>query len=305
MRVILTGLMALFMLFPLMGQMANTKKAFAEVKRSKIILGLSGNEAVDNTLRTAVDSFFRFARVVEELPYKDALAKAHKDDRMMVLYLDQLRSETTLASNSLNGSGALVTSWIPGPASRSAVLTISAGKNLKKNMMAYVALPLGDDDELPAAAVHFGVATLEDMARTINRAPKKPAQYYKETIEKRGRRLKTKTLYVLDQVFEKKYSAEEFIDTYGFEVKVVGLARWSEVILNQEEGAAYAIVSPVPLGGRHVYVHYLVDASSGQTMGAAYPAVALSLGPVNLSKGNSFTMNKKVAKLYHEAAAGK
>ena len=157
MRILLSGLLALLTLTSVSGQLANTKKAFAEVKRSKIIVGTSGNEAMDQALRVAIDSFWTYARIAEELPYEEALKKANKDDSYMVLYLDNMRSETRLSTMSMNNAGALVSnpSWMPGPASQSLVLTISKGKNLKRDMMAFVALPSGEDGTVPAAAIHW------------------------------------------------------------------------------------------------------------------------------------------------------
>ena len=61
------------------------------------------------------------------------------------------------------------------------------------------------------------------------------------------------------------------------------------------------MVSPLPLAGTVSYVHFLMDAHTGQTLGAAYPAASFSLGPINLTKANSFTINNKVAEKYHEA----
>ena len=285
--------------------MANTKKAVTEIRRSKIILGLSGDEHIDQALRTAVDTFWRVGRVTEEMPYEEALEIANKDDRTMVLYFDQFKSETRMAQTRFDGRGVAQTMWMPGPASHSLVLTVSSGKRLKRDMKAFLAIPTDANNTVPAAAVQFGVAALNDMCMTLARAPKSGAAHMKATLAKRGRRLKAKTLYVLDELIDKKMTAEAFSEMYGFKTEVVDFERWSEVVMARESGTAYAIVSPVPMGGRQVYVHYLMDAETGLILGAAYPKVALAIGPINLSKSNSATINKQMAERYHEAAASR
>ncbi|WP_104418795.1 hypothetical protein [Neolewinella xylanilytica] len=290
---------------PLTGQLANTKAAITEIRRSKIILGLTGDEHIDRTLRIAVDSFWRVGRLTEEMPYEEALQAANDDDRTMVLYVDNMKSETRLMQNQFDNGGVPTMNWLPGPSSQSLILTVSDGKRLKRDMKAFLALPTDEDGLVPEAAIYFGVAALNDMCMTVARAPKSGAAHLKATLAKRGRRLKAKTLYVLDELIDKKLTQDVFADIYGFQVEVVDFETWSEVVLNRQAGAAYAIVSPVPMGGRHVYAHYLMDAETGLILGVAYPKVAVALGPINLSKSNSATINEKMAELYHEAAASR
>ncbi|MGB3798527.1 MAG: hypothetical protein WA952_01860, partial [Lewinella sp.] len=97
-RTLLTGLLVLLLL-PLTAQMANTKKAITEIRRSKIILGVTGDEQIDQRLRTAVDSFWRVGRITDEMPCEEALEVANKDDRTMVLYFDNMKSETSMMQN--------------------------------------------------------------------------------------------------------------------------------------------------------------------------------------------------------------
>ena len=303
-RILLTALLALF-LIPLSGQMANTKKAVTEIRSSKIILGLSGDEDIDQALRTAVDSFWRVGRVVGEMPVKEALEKANRDDRTMVLYLDKMSSQVNLANTTFDSRGVPQQNWLPGPSSVSPILTVSSGKRLKRDMKAFIALPIDEEMLVPTAAIYFGVAALSDMCKTVSQAKKSGMAHYKSVLARRGRKLKTKTLYVLEDLLHKKMTSDAFTELYGFETEVVGFDRWSEVVLSQEAGAAYAIVSPVPMGGNHVYAHYLVDAENGQVLGVAHPKVAVALGPINLTKSNSAEINEKMAELYHEAAAAR
>ncbi|WP_157975933.1 hypothetical protein [Lewinella sp. IMCC34191] len=299
-RTCLTGLLVLLLL-PLTAQLANSKKAITEIRRSKIILGLTGDEQIDQALRTAVDTFWRVGRLSGEMPYEEALEVANKDDGTMVLYFDNMTSETSMLQNQFGQSGLTRQTWVPGPSSRSLILTVSSGKRLKRDMKAFLALPTDDDGTVPEAAVHFAVSALNDMCATVARAPKSGVAHLKATIAKRGRRLKTKTLYVLDELIDKKLTVDEFTELYGYRVEVVDYEDWSQIVLNRQEEAAYSIVSPTPMGGNHVYAHYLMDAASGTILGVAYPKVAVALGPINLSKGNSATINEKMAEMYHEA----
>ncbi|MGB3799121.1 MAG: hypothetical protein WA952_04855, partial [Lewinella sp.] len=220
-------------------------------------------------------------------------------------YFDNMKSETSMMQNPQNMRRGLNVTWMPGFSSESLILTVSSGKRLKRDMKAFLALPTNEEGVVPEAAIYFGVAALNDMCITVARAPKSGVKHLKATLAKRGRRLKTKTLYVLDQLIDKKITVEEFSEMYGFKVEVVDFERWSEIILTGEEDAAYAIVSPTPMGGSQVYAHYLMDAATGTILGVAYPKVAVGLGPINLSKSNSATINKKMAEKYHEAAASR
>ena len=104
-RIFLSGLLLLAILLPLSGQIGNSKAAFVQIKRSKVILGLSGNEELDNALRTAVDSFWTYARLDGELPLKEAYAKAQKDDRLVVLAIDKRVSEISISRPGIGANG--------------------------------------------------------------------------------------------------------------------------------------------------------------------------------------------------------
>ncbi|MEO1653771.1 MAG: hypothetical protein AAFU64_09510, partial [Bacteroidota bacterium] len=98
---------------------------------------------------------------------------------------------------------------------------------------------------------------------------------------------------------------DDIKELYNFPVEVVNYETWKEAILKKKEGIAYVVVVPVPLGGKYVYLHYLMDAQTGKVFAIVKPKVGLSIGGINLSKKNTGYINKKNLEAYDEVAKGK
>jgi len=283
---------------PVFSQTANSKKAISKLRGAKLIVGLTGNLEVDQALQTAVDSFWNPRMLAEPMPRDEAGDKAKGNDRLAVLTTGEfrVRSRIPLASSGVNSA----INWSILTAKKFTTIGISDGGKFERNFLANVNIPVSDADELPAAAVHFGVAYLDDYITSINRY-KSFGDWNKSTKARRIKRLKRMTLYIPDVLFTKSISPEEFGEEYGYDYKVVPMEEWSRVVLEHEEGAAYTMVIKFAFSGPPVFAHVIMSAKDGKILAFVYTKVAANLAGIKLSRGNSFEMNKKMTSLYKKA----
>lgn len=267
-------------------------KDVKNLKKSNIIIGLSGNQTLDNDLKSIIKSTWKLSEISESLPLKEAREKAKGDDNTFVLYLD---AYGTRHGHLDSGS-------------KTKYIFISEGK--------YVALSSGkkkpifrsfipaDRNAIPKESIKHGVEYIQQILKSmINN--KQSAKKALSAFKKKSSDLKGKTLYIPEFFLGKKMNETKISEIYGSNFELVDYKKWSNAILNKTENVAYVMIIPVPISGQFVYQHHILDSESSKVYAVLQPKAGIAIGGVNLSSSNTGYINKKNVKQYNKVLSGK
>jgi len=267
-----------------------------KIKGSKLIVGLTGNEELNKSLKEAVENHWGFNKVVEYLPKKEAYAKAKGDDNLVVLSLGSTKSQSLSHETGVPGFKYRYVS-------KGKHIEVSTGKG--KPLLKHYIPTFGKEGVITKEILVFGLSSLEYLCKTMISNNLKSNYKYKPAYKKRSSELQTTKLYVLDLWLSSKVKKEEIASLYPYPIEIVNYEKWSEAILSKQEGISYSIIVPVPIGGDYFYQHYLVNANTGVVYGVYAPKVVTKAGNLNVTKTNVGYTNKKILQKYSGVIEGK
>lgn len=265
------------------------------IKNSKVIVGLSGNDELDEILRRVITKYWSFSEVIAFENAETATKKAKLDDNLMVLKLGKKVGYSP--SHSTPGSNNKYKYITEGHQ-----IEIGTGKN---KLLVSVLIPTFKDDEITEEILVYGISTLQHLCKTMDDNNLKSNMKIKDVYKENTPQLKNKTLYIPEFWLSPKFDINEIKNLYDAKIKVVSYEDWRNAILTGEEGIAYVMVVPTPSGGNYVYLHYLVDAHTSNVYAFVYPKVSGSIAGINVTKSNTGFINDKNIKMYNEALNGK
>lgn len=292
-------LLAIIILFASVGSINAQLIKLTDVKaveKTKLIVGLSGNQAQDDALKKALKDFWTLSEIGESMPTKEAKTKAKANDKLFVISVGLSTGKSLTHSD---GGGNLYRYVAKG-----IHLEISNGKKvvIKQYLPAF-----GEERAITEEILASALTSVQYLCNTMVKKSMKNNMKYKNAYKVNSPKLKSKTLYIAEGWVDEKMK-ESVASLYNGKVEVVSYEKWRDVILSKKEGAAYSIVIPVLVGADYLYQHYLIDASSGIVYGIAIPkAASANLGrvKVNLSKANNGYVNKKILEKYNGVLIGK
>lgn len=267
-------------------------KDVKNLKSSKVIIGLSGNEALDNDLKSIIKNTWKLSEISESLPLKEAREKAKGDDNTFVLHINSVGTRNAHFDAGSNTKYIFI--------SNGKCIALSTGK---KKPLFRSFIP-ADGSAIPKESIKHGVEYIQQiLGSMINK--KQSAKKALSDFKKKSSELKNKTLYIPDFFLSKKMNESKIREIYGSNFELVNYSKWSNAILNKTTNVAYVMIIPVPLGGQYVYQHHILDAETGKVLAVLQPKAGVSLYGVNLSASNTGYINKKNVKQYNKVLSGK
>ncbi|MBL4655730.1 MAG: hypothetical protein JKY33_07900 [Bacteroidia bacterium] len=263
------------------------------IKNATLIVGTSHDEAVNEALYDAVKQFWTIGKVGEPMPLAEAIKKAKEDESIIVI-----TTGTTSSQSLTHEDGAGRYRYI----STGHILELF-GKS-KKAMYKQIIPAFGEDDVITKEILYFGVSAMHYHLNTMNEKQLGTAKARGE-YKIKSPELKKANLLLAEGWMDSKTTKETVGDYYTGKCEIVPYETWRNAILNREPGKAYSIIAPLALGGNYIYYHYLMEAKTGAVYAIASSKVAVSLRGLNLSKGNSGYINKKVLDKYSKTLEGK
>lgn len=267
-----------------------------EIKQGKIVVALTEDEALNKVWKAAIENRWNYTEIIDFVSEEDAFDQLKAEKVNYVLYLNLQK----VSQSRDYGKTAIGMNSIYRYVSEGMALEL---RNGKRSIAAVQYIPpFGADNEYAEAFIHFGIDAFQYQFETIiNNDLKNNMRLYDE-YNKNGAKLKDKTLLVLADWLNKKITIDEAKAPYKGKMEFVPFADWKEAILTYKEGMGYVVVVPVPVAGKYIYLHYLMDAANGHVMGMGQPKV--SFGAFGYSKGNSGFVNEKNIEIYNEVIEG-
>lgn len=276
-------------------------KEVKQIKASRIIVAQVGYKELDDALFNAVKSFWTFTSDIDQMPYNKAIELAKKNDSILVL--SQTQTESSSLPREYGNTG-----WQYKRISGGRMIMIENGK--QKVLLGNAIPAVGDGGVLTEEILSFGVSVMNsamiimdkyNLNNGLNTKPK-----FKDHA---GERIKTKTLLIPQELLAEKITDSIIGKIYPGTFKVVPYERYKQAILSKEKNMAYLMFCPMPVGGKMIYLQYIMDTEDGMTLGIYIPnGNSVDLGPVfgekNISKGNTGEITEKCLKGYKEVYEG-
>jgi len=262
------------------------------LKESKVIIGLSGNEDLNKSLKELIPKYWTLCPIDGALPYKEALEKAKEDDNTYVIFVSSIVSRSLRHNYTENWDIRLISSG--------KFVGLSNGKK-KPLMRSYIP---ASDNVVPGESIAHGLKFMQTLFTSMIEEQKgamKVVGLYKQ----QAKELVNKTLYIPEVWLHKKLTKEIITKEYGSNFKIVSETEWKDAILNKKEGVAYVILIPYPMAGQYMFQHHIFDSETNQLYAISNSRVAVSLNAVNLSKANTGYISKKNIKKYKGVLSGK
>jgi len=277
------------------------------LKESKVIIGLSDNDELNGELKKMVNNHWTLCQIDSSLPFKEAQEKAKQDDNLYVIYVSTMTSRSLKHQAAGTGVGADMSNYYPDSkwdfrlVSASKFVGLSNG-NRKPLMRSYIP---DSNGYIPAESIAHGINFMQTLFTSMIEE-QKGAMKVIGLYKKEAKELANKTLYIPKVWLHKKLTAEIITKEYGStNYKLVSYEEWKDAILNKQEGIAYVILIPVPLGGQYVFQHHIFDSATKQLYAISQSKVAASFFAQNLSKANTGYISKKNIKKYKGVLSGK
>lgn len=272
-------------------------KEIKNLENGNLIIGLTGNEKLDADFKDVVQDIWKLGTITASLPEKEARDKARQDENTYVLYIDSFITKSFRHEGKNNIDYKTV--------SEGTCIALSDGS---KKPVFRSFIPAYNRTIVPKESLVHGVNLINQVSMKMITENLKNAMKTMSSYEEEGKNLKNKTLYIPVGMIHEKFDISEIAEFYDSDYKVIPRSEWSDVIISHKNDAAYVIIVPVPVGGKYMYQHHIVDAETGKIYGLLQPKVAVSLGSItgiNLSKGNTGYINKQNIKAYNNVTKGK
>ena len=272
-------------------------KEIKNLKNGNLIIGLTGNDKLDEDFKEVVEDQWKLGKITEYLPLKEARDKAKEDENTYVLYLGSFTTKSFRHEGANNIDYKTV--------SEGTCVALSDGS---KKPVFRSFIPTYKGNIVPKESLVHGVNFIHQVSEKMISENIKSAMKTLSLYEDEGKKLEGKTLYIPAGMIHEKFDKSEISEYYDADYKVVPRSEWSDVIISHQNDAAYVMIVPVPVGGKYMYQHHIIDAETGMIYGLLQPKAAMSFGSVtgiNLSKGNTGYINKQNVKAYNDVTRGK
>jgi len=283
----ITVLLVLFLFANLHAQIPKLKD-INNLKSSKVIIGLTGNQNLNTALKELITAHWNISEIEGAAPLKEALGKAQKNPELYVLYIGSATSR----------------SFKHGPPNAKIKYRyISNGKfigfsNGNKKPILKSFIPTYDNI-VPNESIVHGVSYIQEVFRLMIDKNLKGGMKAIAEFKNQGPDLKNKTLLIPKGWMDTKLSEEQIKKNYTANFKVVSHQDWKNAILNGQKDAAYVILAPIPIGGNYLYQHHICDAETKKFYALIQPKAGVSINGINASKSNTGYINKKNIKKYN------
>jgi hypothetical protein len=266
-----------------------------KIKNSKLLVTLTEDEQFNEMLKATVAKYWTFSEVIGYESAENAIKRAKEDENILIMEVGS-RSSKSMVHHSAGSSVGYQ--------------TISYGKaiNIKKGKSTYLFsnyIPSFEGDVITEEVLIYGISTFQFMCKVMDEKNLASNMNLTKALKEYTPELKNKTLYLAEGWIDKKFDIQEIPDLYEGKIKVVSYDDWRNAIILGEEGIAYCMVVPVPVGGSYSYVHYLVDAKTATIYAMTYPKMAVNVAGFNVSKSNTGYINAKNISMYNDALNGK
>lgn len=265
-------------------------KSIKNITTSEVIVGLTADEKLNETLKTMLNDFWTVCPVTSEMPLNDALNKAKANDNVYVLFLGSLTSKSIKHKYNEN----LAYNYV----SKGKYLGLSNGG---KNDIFRSFIP-AVEDKLPKESIAHGINYMQQIITTMLKDKSSGIKALATCIKSKSN-TKNKTLYIPKMFLDEKTTETVIKKYYTSNYKIVSYTDWKNAIINKEENIIYTIMVPTPIGVDYIYKHLVMDAGNGTIYDSAQPksgATTENRGVrTNLSKGRTAYINKKIIKQYN------
>lgn len=269
------------------------------IKNSKLVVGLTGNQKIDDFMIAAVNSHWKLGEIGEPIPVEEALNKTKSDNSITVIKMGTASAASLIYNFDDYWNYRYINS------SNTLELYNGQKKAVFKQFMPF----FGKDEEVTEEILRFGVAAMHYQLSVMEQnqlGVMKIKTKYKLNTPK----LKELTLLMPEGWMDEKSSPETVNSLYSGKGYIVSYKMWRNAIIEREEGLAYSMICQIPMGNGYVYQHFLVEAKTGDVLAIIQSKAAVSFKlihgkDVNLTKGNSGYINKKIIENYSKALEGK
>ncbi len=268
-----------------------TQEDVTRVKSARLIVPTTDYPGLDSLLTTAVKSFWTFSKNVEygTMSYTDAKKLAKTDKNILIFIITNVRSQSLTHSDASGGRYRYVSSG-------SAVM-LEDGKG-KTDVSSF--FPTFEERTVTDEGVGFAVAEMSSLLSNLEKYSIKNNMTFNKPFRQNAPRLKDKTLFIPEGWLHDKLEVRDIPAIYEGKFKIVDYETWSDAIVSKKD-VAYVIVVPFPIGGDFVYLHYLMDAATGDVLFISQPKVAMKVQGFNVSKMNTGYIAEKNIKGYNDA----
>ncbi len=213
-----------------------------KLKQSHFIVGLTNNDSLNEHLLKAVENSFILSDEYETLPIKDAIEKLKTNENITIIQIG-----TDYTSNTTQHD-----QWET--VSKSSGLYIGFNTKGKKNanLMQYL-------NSFSEAQFIFGLTLLQDYVNLIVEENLKGMSKVRGAISDRNPELEKKTLYINQELLNKKTTIDDVKASFKGKVKKVSQEEFDKMIIEGEEDAIYIEIVRVPVGDTHAYLAYLIS----------------------------------------------
>lgn len=259
-------------------------KELGEVSGGTLVVGLSGNDTIDDYLKEAIDRYWNFKEISDYLPLEEAEKMAKKDKRLFVLHL---------------GRGASCLPTRRRYVSVAHRVMISDGKSFFSKPKIYSYYPTyGDPGSITREGVLFGVAALEHTCKIMVEDYIKSYWKWNAIFNKYNDELANKTVLLLENWLEEDLTEQEIQEIYPYPVKVVNDQVWLDAVVNKKENLVPVVIVPIPQAGNFTYVHYFWESGEPKILGTAYSKFNVQIEGNMVTPSNMGYITDKNVKMY-------
>lgn len=274
-----------------------------KIKKAKLLIVKSGDAKLDEDMQASLKELWKFSPLGEVVTLEEAKKQSKENEEVMYITLEHVESKSLT-------HGSIPPSERNNPAAKSIYLhrTVSTGTMLtiKQNKSGYASVFLpAFSNKITKEILYFGISDLQCVVSMIDTKQLKNGfkvnSNFKETYTPE---LKKKTLYILEDWLNPKFTEKDVKTLYKAPAKVVDYFEWKDAILNKTPGIAYSIVVPNPSGGEYTYHHYLMDAETGNVLAISKINASVKIAGISVTQGNTGYITDKNLKNYNEAQLG-
>lgn len=285
-----------------------TQSDIPKLKTARLIVPRTDSPEIDSMLTFAVKNFWTMNTNVEygTMSYIEAkkLAKIEKNVLLFIVADVKSTSLTHNRSNDYKGNNGTAQQQMLYKNDNYKTVSSGAGVLLEdgKGKLALAGyFPSYSGEKLVGLeAVVFGVSQMNSLVYNLEKYNIKNNVVFNRPFRQNAMSLKDKVLLLPDAWLSEKLDLREIPALYEGKYKVVDYDTWSKAII-EKENYAYTIVVPFPSGGDFIYLHYLMDAATGNVLFISQPRMAVSVYGANVSRANTGYINEKNLKYYNDA----
>ena len=271
-----------------------TLKTVEQIKGGKIAVALSeDDEEFNRVWKATIEKRWDFTPITEFLSENEAFDKLKNNEVNYVLIFNPRKVSFSLSETRGDYKYRYYNEGMG--------IEIRSAKN-RIVAVQYVP-PFGDDNVFAESFLAFGIDALQSVFNTMIENNMKNNMRLYDAFNKKGASLKELELVLAEPWLHKKMTKELAREIYEGDLAFISFSHWNELIIDQISGKAYIAVVPVPTGKSYIYLHYIINAETGEVIGMGQPKS--SFGVYSYSKGNSGYINEKNLEIYNDVLNSK